>query len=379
MNAEVINTIIAYQAIARTEKTYNQLSLEQKKIIDDQFIDGSHTPKEWIQLISKIVQYDAMADEARQFKIDRPIPSRDALFIIGLVIAAICGISLRLWSFVAIGLPVYLGVIFGYYLLPAGKKILKKERKQKVMAGKYSRLLFDYSDLPNHFRKFILPLIKQLATMMDKDEELQLHVNLGPKKQAAHRTEQEDQPSKEDYDAPESYVYESSEFYNYPLMNIRARLNDGSVLMFNIEDLIRNRRYVRKMFIEGDNAEEIWRGTMRISYHLQVLLDKTKYDLASKHVQKTSNFMIDDIENPILDLKAKDNEFLLSYIDGGDTHIMNLQASTVTELQRYYYFGDFEIDEELYYIPDIDFFKRLMRIIKHQVKPKKSQAENPSE
>lgn len=379
MESQVINTIIAYQAIARTEKTYNQLSPEQKKIIDDQLIKGNHTTKEWIRLISKIVQYDAMADEARQFKIGRPIPSRDALLIIGFVIAGICMLALRWFNFVGIGLPIYLGLVFGYYLLPAGRKILKKERKQKVMAEKYSRLLFDYSDLPNHFRKFILPLIKQLDTMMDDDEKLRLHVNLGPKKQADHRTEREDDPSREDYDAPESYAYESSEFYNYPLMNIHAKLNDGSVLMFNIEDLIRNRRYVRKMFIEGDDAEEIWRGTMRISYHLQVLLDKVKYDLASKHTEKASNFMIDDVDNPILDLKARDNEFLLSYIDGGDTHILNLHASTVTELQRYYYFGDFEIDEELYYIPDIDFFKRLMRIIKHQVKPLKNQTEKPTE
>jgi chemotaxis protein CheY-P-specific phosphatase CheC len=111
---------------------------------------------------------------------------------------------------------------------------------------------------------------------------------------------------------------------------------------------------------------------MRISYHLQVLLHKGIYDLAAKHNNKAGNFMVDDVENTTLDLKSRDNEFSLSYIDGGETHILNLNASTTTQLQRYYYFGDFEIDEELYYIPDIDFFKRLMRIIKHQVKPIKN-------
>lgn len=374
MNSQVVNTIIAYQAITRTEKTFNQLNLEQRKIIEDQLIKGSHTPKEWIKLISKIVQYDTIADEARQFKIDRPIPSRDALLTIGLVIAGICAFSLGLWMVAAIGLPVYMAGVFIYYVLPAGKKILAKERKQVKMAGKYSRILFDYSDLPNHFRKFILPLIKELDKMMDSDEELKLHVNLGPKKQAEHRTEREDEPTNDDYDAPVDYVYETSEFYNYPLMNLRAKLNDGSILMFNIEDLIRNRRYVKKIYIEGDDTDELWKGTMRISYHLQVLLHKGCYDLAAKHTDKASNFMIDDIENPVLDLKAKDNEFYLSYVDGGDSHILNLQASTITQLQRYYYFGDFEVDEELYYIPDIDFFKRLMRIIKHQVKPLKKRS-----
>lgn len=369
MDAQKLNTIIAYQAIARTEKIYKQLSLEQKKIIDEQFIKGSHTPNEWIELISKIVQYDTLADEARRFKIDRPIPTRDALLVTGIAIAAITAIQLKMWLAAIIGLPIYLLGVFIYFWSPMGKKVLAKEQKQRNMAQKYARILFDYSDLPNHFRKFILPLIKEMGKIMDEDEMLRLNVNLGPKKQADHQFEREDIPSNEDYDAPEGYVYETTEFYKYPLMNIRAKLNDGSILMFNIEDLIRNRRYVRKVYLEGEDSDELWKGTMRISYHLQTLLYKNCYDLAAKHTDKTSNFMIDDLENSVLDLKSQDNEFYLSYIDGGDAHILNLQASTVTQLQRYYYFEDFEIDEELYYIPDIDFFKRLMRIIKHQVKP----------
>lgn len=372
MDAQVLNTMIAYQAISRTEKIYNQLTQEQLQIVEEQVIKGSHTPSEWIALISKIVQYDTMADEARRFKVDRPVPSRDALLVVGLVIAGLLIFVLKLWMWVAVALPIYLVGVFGYFLLPVGKKVLQKERKQKVMAGKYAKLLFDYSDLPNHFRKFIFPLIRELSTMVESHEQLDLQVNLGPKKQASHRTEREDDPSNENYDAPESYVYETSEFYNYPLMNLRAKLNDGSVLNFNIEDLIRNRRYVRKIFIENDQDEEIWKGSMRISYHLQVLLHKDNYNLAAKSTSKTGNFMVDDVENTTLELKSRDNEFLLSYIDGGENHILNLQASTITQLQRYYYFGDFEIDEELYYIPDIDFFKRLMRIIKHQVKPIKN-------
>ncbi|OJJ22057.1 hypothetical protein BKI52_08440 [marine bacterium AO1-C] len=371
MNARKLNTIIAYQAIARTEKTYKQLSQEQRKIIEDQFIKGSHTPKEWIKLISKIVQYDTLADEARRFKIDRPIPSRDALLIIGVAVALLSAVQLGNYLVAGIGLVTYLVGIFLYFVLPPGKKILAKEEKQRVMARKYSRILFDYSDLPNHFRKFILPLIKELANMMDDEEKLRLNVNLGPKKESDHKFEREDIPTNENYDAPKDYVYEETEFYNYPLMNIRAKLSDGSILMFNIEDLIRNRRFVKKIYIEDDDQEEIWKGTMRISYHLQTLLYKNCYDLASKHTSKAGNFMIDDAENSVVDLKSKDNEFYLSYIDGGDAHILNLQASTITQLQRYYYFNDFEIDEELYYIPDIDFFKRLMRIIKHQVKPLK--------
>ncbi|EAY26132.1 hypothetical protein [Microscilla marina] len=376
MDAQVLNTMIAYQAIARTEKIYKQLSHEQRQIIDDQIIEGSHTPGEWINLIAKIVQYDAMADEARQFKIDRPIPSRDALLMIGGVVAGVFLLAFQVWAWVAMVLPLYWLLVFAYFLLPVGKKVLRKEAKQRAMARKYAHLLFDYSDLPNHFRKFILPLIRELATMMNSNDKLELHVNLGPKKQAIHRTEREDEPSNEAYDAPESYVYENSEFYNYPLMNIRARLKDGSYLNFNIEDMIRNRRYIRRVFVEDDQNEEIWKGTMRISYHLQVLLRKSLYDLASKHAHKSSNFMVDDVDKTVLDLRARDNAFLLSYVDGGDTHILNIQASTVTKLQRYYYFGDFEVDQELYYIPDIDFLKRLLRIIKHQVKPIKNVADN---
>lgn len=369
MDAQVLNTMIAYQAISRTEKIYNQLTQEQLKIIEDQVIKGSHTPSEWIALVSKLVQYDTMADEARRFKVDRPIPSRDTLLVVGVVIAGLLALVLKLWMWVAVALSVYLVGVLVYFLLPVGKKVLKKERKQKAMAAKYAKLLFEYSDLPNHFRKFIFPLIRELSTMVDSNEQLELQVNLGPKKQLSHRTEREED---ENHEAPESYVYETSEFYNYPLMNLRANLNDGSVLNFNIEDLICNRRYVRKIFVENDPDEEIWKGTMRISYHLQVLLHKGIYDLAAKHNNKAGNFMVDDVENTTLDLKSRDNEFSLSYIDGGETHILNLNASTTTQLQRYYYFGDFEIDEELYYIPDIDFFKRLMRIIKHQVKPIKN-------
>ncbi|HAS46545.1 MAG TPA: hypothetical protein DCS93_39045 [Microscillaceae bacterium] len=369
MNTRKLNTIIAYQAIARTEKTYNQLSQEQRKIIEEQYIKGSHTPKEWIKLISKIVQYDTLADEARRFKIDQPIPTRMALLVVGVVIALLSAIQLKAYLMAGVALVTYFVGVFLYFLLPPGKKILQREQKQRLMAQKYSRILFDYSDLPNHFRKFILPFIKEVAKMMDDDEILRLNVNLGPKKELDHKFEREDIPTNENYDAPEGYVYEETEFYNYPLMNIRAKLSDGSILMFNIEDLIRNRRYVKKIYIEDDDKDELWKGTMRISYHLQTLLYKSSYDLAAKHTSKAGNFMIDDKENSVLDLKSKDNEFYLSYIDGGDAHILNLQASTITRLQRYYYFNDFEIDEELYYIPDIEFFKRLMRIIKHQVKP----------
>lgn len=369
MNTQKLNTIIAYQAIARTEKTYNQLSQEQRKIIDEQFIKGSHTPKEWVKLISKIVQYDTLADEARRFKIDRPVPTRDALLILGVVVSLLSAIQLGAYLMASVGLAAYLAGVFLYFFLPPGKKVLAREEKQRLMAKKYSRILFDYSDLPNHFRKFILPLIKELANLMQDDEKLRLNVNLGPKKESDHKFEREDIPTNENYDAPKDYVYEETEFYNYPLMNIRAKLSDGSILMFNIEDLIRNRRFVKKIYIEDDDQEEIWKGTMRISYHLQVLLYKKCYDLATKHTEKIGNFMVDDTENAVLDLKSQDNEFYLSYLDGGDAHILTLQASTITQLQRYYYFNDFEIDEELYYIPDIDFFKRLMRIIKHQVKP----------
>lgn len=369
MDAQVLNTIIAYQAISRTEKIYNQLTQEQLQIIEDQVIEGSHTPSEWIALVSKLVQYDTMADEARKFKVERPVPYRDILLVAGLGLAVLLAFVFKLWMWMAVALPLYLVGVLGYFLSPIGKKALQKERKQKAMAAKYTKLLSEYSDLPNHFRKFIFPLIRELSTMVDSHEQLNLQVNLGPKKQASHRTEREDSSPDENYDAPESYVYETSEFYNYPLMNLRAKLNDGSVLNFNIEDLICNRRYVRKIFVENDPDEEIWKGTMHISYHLQLLLHKDYYDLAAKHTNKSGNFMLDDTENTTLDLKSRDNEFSLAYIDGGENHILNLQASTTTQLQNYYYFGDFEIDEELYYIPDIDFFKRLMRIIKHQVKP----------
>lgn len=297
------------------------------------------------------------------------MPTRDALLILGVVVSLLSAIQLGAYLMASVGLAAYLAGVFLYFFLPPGKKVLAREEKQRLMAKKYSRILFDYSDLPNHFRKFILPLIKELANLMQDDEKLRLNVNLGPKKESDHKFEREDIPTNENYDAPKDYVYEETEFYNYPLMNIRAKLSDGSILMFNIEDLIRNRRFVKKIYIEDDDQEEIWKGTMRISYHLQVLLYKKCYDLATKHTEKIGNFMVDDTENAVLDLKSQDNEFYLSYLDGGDAHILTLQASTITQLQRYYYFNDFEIDEELYYIPDIDFFKRLMRIIKHQVKP----------
>lgn len=331
-----------YRYINKTTQTYENLNQEQRQILNKRYLEGEHTSSEWINLLKGLVDYDKCADKARVFKIGNPMFTIQVLLLMSLTIIALASFSMKNPLIMVIGIPITLGAIMAYHYSPAGKKRHEKEQKQQDMANKFYKIMDEFEELPNHLRLFVMPLITFLSERIDATEKIQLKVNLDIKKQDHHRLELEDEIDK-NYYTKTGFNYEGTEFYRYDLMSLSSKLKDGTIIDFYIVDMIRNRRFVAQN-TEGDDTHK-WRSQMTISYFLKLQVPKINYERRK------------NAEN------IQEKETKLTYIEKDHYHVFNLKANSIKKLQRYYYFDDFDIDQEIYYIPDVDFVSSLIDII----------------
>jgi hypothetical protein len=192
-------------------KTYSSLTPEQKRFVEDKYIEASRTPSEWLAFFARIAEYDRHGDSGRKLLGRAGIGFAIAAFvsIFVSVVAESFIPSLVVWP-----IAILMGLLY----------LIKKK-----------------SDLPNKFREFVVPLVSILREEMRASEPLFLHLDF------RGGTEQYKQTSGEHFKTakrPASYVKAdiTERFFSDIWIEGRARLADDSRLELAIVDHICERK-----------------------------------------------------------------------------------------------------------------------------------------
>ncbi|HSE99144.1 MAG TPA: hypothetical protein VLD57_12825 [Blastocatellia bacterium] len=194
---------------------YSSLSPRQKEFVKVKYIENSHTPSEWLAFFSKIAVYDRHGDAAR-----------NVLKKAGCATGAAAFISIFISAFFETWLPILLLAPIAIITV-----VLYFIRKK--------------SDLPNNFRKFLVPMVSILREEMKPGEPLFLHIDLrggllNSKEVPAPRLRTTDKISRW------SSGNISESFYSDRWLEARGVLADKSRLELQVRDFIRKRVVTRR-------------------------------------------------------------------------------------------------------------------------------------
>ncbi len=193
--------------------TLFSLSAEQKKLLKEKQIQDERTPEEWIKLFTTIADFDKKRDRGQGWGC-------------GCIIA---GFILTIISFPLIA--VYVGIL----TLPVAILML--------IIGLIAYFFLKGYDVPGEkLTNFILPILKVLQEDMDPNEKLKLKLDLRGFEVAEKKTGESQKYDKGVY-------YNCIDFYYRDhWMQGEAVLLDGTQLVWNIYDLVRNTRKTKRNY-----------------------------------------------------------------------------------------------------------------------------------
>jgi len=223
---------------------YRKLSDEEKEILRNKKISGRHSLREWNRKLGHIALMDSYADKARQ----------------GLVlIMVLCAFPAFFALMGVINAPGFISFFFLLLLLALFGMAL------------YLYLTFKKIDVGNQLRFFIIPTLRLLSRKVRKSHKIELDIDLATANDRNYQVNQEiDQ-----HPADRRFRKVTYTDYRIPWLRAKVPLADGSLLMWENVDLVRERKVVKRP-----------KGKVKTKYkikHLakvQLLLPKARYDLA---------------------------------------------------------------------------------------------------
>lgn len=185
-------------------KSYNQLSAEQRGLIDAKHIQASHTPEEWVQLLAEVASFDQSGDAQR-----KKIGWGCGISVVFTIILAIAFIPLAPVPFIAV---IVLLVIY---------------------------LRMKKHDVPNQLRESVLPLVALLREDLDPAEPLELSVDLRAGNRDSTKVRSRDLSGT-------GYPKVVETFYDNGWLSGRGVLVDGASVEWSVTDHIRERKVTKR-------------------------------------------------------------------------------------------------------------------------------------
>jgi hypothetical protein len=196
-------------------KIYQKLTDDERNILESRTVDGKYTVKDWYRLLKHLALMDGFADKARKSYPNAFIASGIITFftLIFAINAAgfVVGLIISLLPLGALGLT--------YYYYKTFKDI----------------------DLGNQLRLFIMPALNLLSHKVPRRAKIEMTLNLNPIAREENKVDEEviDSP-------PEPHLKKKiHNYFQLPWLSAKILLKDGSLLVFTVEEQVRERKVVK--------------------------------------------------------------------------------------------------------------------------------------
>lgn len=247
---------------------YRKLTDEEKEILESRRISGKHSIREWNRKLSHIAVMDAYADKARGGLKGILIVSLFLTFFVAMFMINAPVFFLIL--VIVVGVSIFLTALFFY--------------------GKLKNI-----DVGNQLRYFLIPTLKLLGRKVRKSHKIELDINLGLPIDEPYKTDQEvdNQP------ADARFRKVTHTYYRLPWLQAKVPLADGSLLVCESEDLVRERKVIKKH--KGKRKTKI---KTKHLVKVKLMLPKSRYQLSES---RDEAIRVDEVTKfYILSLKGKE-------------------------------------------------------------------------
>lgn len=245
---------------------YETLSAEQLEFIAQKQVATRLKVKQWLDLLEKIAQMDALADQSRKKLIGMAIFSFVLAFISLFFIVVFFPVAL--FTLAAIGIGV--------------RNITIHQKLRKI-------------DLSNELRLFLMPFFVLMKDDLHPQKKITLKLNFLA---ATHQTKLLEQVPNSSKQYPKITTF----FYEHPWIEAKAYLKDGSEINWQIKNKIRHRKIVKRSASGKIKHKQKYKVKQNIN--LCFKLDKTNYKLKTEQlnvpVQDTGLYYEFNINNKLL-------------------------------------------------------------------------------
>lgn len=276
---------------------YQKLSEEEKEIIKEKKVSGKHSIREWNRKLSHIAVMDAYADKARGGLKTILILSLFLSFFISLFLIA-APVFFRILIPV-VGLSIFLIALFFY--------------------GKLRDI-----DVGNHLRYFLIPTLKLLNRKVRKSHKVELDIDLSlPNDEQFKVDEQVD-----NHPADSRFKKVTHIFYRVPWLQAKVPLADGALLVWENEDLVRERKVVKYRKNKRKTKYKV-----KHQVKLKLMLPKSRYRLLE---ERHEAIQVDEVSKFfVLSLKGKEQTAHNPIVQGDEFKSMNPKYFTGLLIQAY--------------------------------------------
>lgn len=276
---------------------YRKLTDEEKAILESRKVSGKHTIREWNRKLSHIAIMDAYADKARGGLKTMLILSLFLTFFVSIFMFNAPTFLLIL--VIVVGLSIFLTALFFYIKL---KNI----------------------DVGNQLRFFLIPTLKLLARKVRKSHKIDLDINLAVPVDEQYRTDQQ----VENVPADPRFRKVTNNYYELPWLKAKVPLADGSLLIWENDDLVRERKVIKKR--KGKRKTKF---KVKHQVKVKLMLPKSRYQLTDERkeaiaVEEVSKFHV-------LGLKGKDQSAHNPQMQGDEFKSMNPKYFTRLLIEAY--------------------------------------------
>ncbi|MEM9673982.1 MAG: hypothetical protein AAF992_15430 [Bacteroidota bacterium] len=282
---------------SKAYRIYRKLTEEEKEILENKKLSGKHSIREWNHKLSHIAVMDAYADKARQ----------------GLLpIMFMGGIILIITFFIFLGEDSMVGFVIWGILAAAFAMII------------YLYRLFNKINVGNQLRLFVIPTLRMLSAKVGKRQRLEMDLDLA----VANDQNYFENTVKDNNPENQRLRSMTTNSFHIPWLKAKVVLADGSLLVWENEDLVNERKVIKRH-----------KGKRKTKYKIKhlakihLLMPKTRYQLveqpdAAIQVQETN-------KHYALSLKGKEKTIRDPNLQGDMFKSMNPKYFTGLLIKAY--------------------------------------------
>jgi len=276
---------------------YRKLTDEEKEILERRKVSGKHSIREWNRKLSHLAVMDSYADKARGGLKTMLILSVFLTFFVSIFMlnAPVFFLILVL----VIGVSIFLTALFFY--------------------GKLRHI-----DVGNQLRYFVIPTLKLLNRKVRKSHKVELDINLSLPNDEQYMVDEQIDNQPED----KRFKKVTNIYYRVPWLQAKVPLADGSLLIWENEDLVRERKVVKYRKNKRKTKYKV-----KHQVKLKLMLPKSRYRLQEERheaiqVEEISKFYV-------LSLKGKEQTAHNPIVQNDEFKSMNPKYFTGLLIQAY--------------------------------------------
>ena len=235
-----------FQNSSKAYRIYRKLTDEEKEIIKDKKLSGKHSIREWDRKLSHIAMMDTYADKARQ-------GLSPMMFVAGFILLFAIIMSFNTESILVLVISALLAAAIGAMI--------------------YLYRLFNKINVGNQLRLFIIPTLRMLSTKVGKRQRLEMDLDL------ALANDQNYFENAIEDNNPENKRLRSmtTKSFRIPWLKAKVVLVDGSLLVWENEDLVNERNVIKH---HKGKRKTKYKIKHRAKIHL--LMPKSRYQLVAQ-------------------------------------------------------------------------------------------------